>query len=93
MSSKPSLGRQPSSGSFYRKDPPPPPSAAATSRVVAAPPPYTSTPSSSSITKKAPPPPPPLKPKPSFNVKYATALFDFEAQVSRPHCPGSFRSA
>ena len=57
------------------------------SRVVAAPPPYTSTPSSSSITgvsgKKAPPPPPPLKPKPSYGaVKYATAIFDFEAQVS-----------
>ncbi|WVQ99579.1 hypothetical protein IAU59_006715 [Kwoniella sp. CBS 9459] len=53
------------------------------SRTVAAPPPYTTTPSSSSIaTKKAPPPPPPLKPKPSFNqVKYATAIFDFEAQA------------
>lgn len=53
------------------------------SRTVAAPPPYTTTPSSSSITKKAPPPPPPLKPKPSYNAaKYATALFDYEAQVS-----------
>ncbi|WVF71288.1 hypothetical protein IAT40_006091 [Kwoniella sp. CBS 6097] len=53
------------------------------SRTVAAPPPYTTTPSSGSIaTKKAPPPPPPLKPKPSFNqVKYATAIFDFEAQA------------
>ena len=60
------------------------------SRAVAAPPPYTSTPSSSSITgvsgKKAPPPPPPLKPKPSYSaVKYATAIFDFEAQVSGLH--------
>ena len=52
-------------------------------RTVAAPPPYTTTNSSSSITKKAPPPPPPLKPKPSYNaVKYCTAVFDFEAQVS-----------
>lgn len=52
------------------------------SRTVAAPPPYTSTPSSASITKKAPPPPPPLKPKPSYNsAQYATALFDYEAQV------------
>ncbi|OCF33015.1 hypothetical protein I317_04269 [Kwoniella heveanensis CBS 569] len=53
------------------------------SRTVAAPPPYTTTPSSGSIaTKKAPPPPPPLKPKPSYNqVKYATAIFDFEAQA------------
>jgi len=61
------------------------------SRTVAAPPPYTSTPSSSSVTgvsgKKAPPPPPPLKPKPSYNaVKYATAIFDFEAQVSPSRC-------
>ena len=55
-------------------------------RTLAAPPPYTSTPSSSSVAsvgKKAPPPPPPLKPKPSYSaVKYATAIFDFEAQVS-----------
>ena len=52
-------------------------------RIVAAPPPYTTTQSSASITKKAPPPPPPLKPKPSYNaVKYCTAIFDFEAQVS-----------
>ena len=52
------------------------------SRIVAAPPPYTSTSSSGSVAKKAPPPPPPLKPKPSYNaVKYATAIFDFEAQV------------
>lgn len=60
------------------------------SRVVAAPPPYTTTTTSSSSIagiagKKAPPPPPPLKPKPSYNaVKYATAIFDFEAQVCRP---------
>ncbi|KAK1924314.1 hypothetical protein DB88DRAFT_463882 [Papiliotrema laurentii] len=52
------------------------------SRTVAAPPPYTSTSSSGSVAKKAPPPPPPLKPKPSYNaVKYATAIFDFEAQA------------
>lgn len=54
---------------------------------MAAPPPYTSTPSSQSlatqgsIKKKAPPPPPPLKPKPSYGATYATAIFDFEAQV------------
>jgi amphiphysin len=57
-------------------------------RTVAAPPPYTSTPSSSSIgsiKKKAPPPPPPLKAKPSFGPKYATAIFDFEPQVSRTY--------
>jgi len=60
------------------------------SRTVAAPPPYTTTPSSSSI-KKAPPPPPPLKPKPSYTaVKYATAIFDFEAQVSAAwRCTGA----
>nr|XP_031863366.1 uncharacterized protein CI109_001241 [Kwoniella shandongensis]KAA5530438.1 hypothetical protein CI109_001241 [Kwoniella shandongensis] len=59
------------------------------SRSVAAPPPYTSTNSTSSVArtssiagKKAPPPPPPLKPKPSYNaVKYATAIFDFDAQA------------
>lgn len=56
--------------------PPPAPGA------VAAPPPYTTTLSSGSIKKKAPPPPPPLKPKPSYGTKYATAIFDFEAQVS-----------
>lgn len=49
-------------------------------RTVAAPPPYTST--NSSTAKKAPPPPPALKPKPSYSaVKYATAIFDFEAQA------------
>ncbi|ORX35804.1 hypothetical protein BD324DRAFT_631775 [Kockovaella imperatae] len=55
--------------------------AAPPTRTVAAPPPYTSTPSSASI-KKAPPPPPPLKAKPSYSAKrYATAIFDFEAQA------------
>ncbi|WVR06950.1 hypothetical protein IAU60_003986 [Kwoniella sp. DSM 27419] len=59
------------------------------SRTVAAPPPYTTagagagaSPTASAIGKKAPPPPPPLKPKPSYTqVKYATAIFDFEAQA------------
>ena len=84
IASKPGgIGRQVSSGStFEKKLPPPAPG------TVAAPPPYTTSPSSQSITtqgsikKKAPPPPPPLKPKPSYGTKYATAIFDFEAQAS-----------
>lgn len=85
-SSKPAVGRQVSSGSAYEKKTLPPPVGGAGH--VAAPPPYTSSPSSQSITtsgsikKKAPPPPPPLKPKASYGAKYATAIFDFEAQVS-----------
>jgi amphiphysin len=87
IASKTTLGRQVSSGgsAFEKKTLPPP-----AGGVVAAPPPYTTSPSSQSITtqgsikKKAPPPPPPLKPKPSYGTKYATAIFDFEAQVCRP---------
>jgi amphiphysin len=87
VASKATLGRQVSSGgsAFEKKTLPPP-----AGGVVAAPPPYTTSPSSQSITtqgsikKKAPPPPPPLKPKPSYGTKYATAIFDFEAQVCRP---------
>ncbi|ORY32784.1 hypothetical protein BCR39DRAFT_464181 [Naematelia encephala] len=76
IATKPSfLDRKDSSGSYG--------TAKADSPVGArtlAPPPYTSTASSSSITKKAPPPPP-LARKPSSNVVYATAIFDFEAQA------------
>lgn len=85
IASKPGLGRQVSTSSAYEKKTLPPPVGGA---AVAAPPPYTTSPSSQSITtsgsikKKAPPPPPPLKPKPSYGATYATAIFDFEAQVS-----------
>ncbi len=76
-SSKPSLDRKDSVPLAAKASP------GFTPRTVAAPPPYTSNASSSSITKKGPPPPPPLKPKPSYNaIKYCTAIFDFEAQVS-----------
>ena len=70
IASKSTLDRKTSTSSY----------SSPTSRTVAAPPPYTSTASSGSI-KKAPPPPPPLKPKPSFNAQYATAIFDYEAQA------------
>lgn len=55
------------------------------SHAVSAPPPYTAPAvgngTNSTAGKKAPPPPP-LKPKPSYNnVKYATAIFDYEAQA------------
>ncbi|ADV20384.1 hypothetical protein I315_01487 [Cryptococcus gattii Ru294] len=55
------------------------------SHAVSAPPPYTAPAAgngtNSTAGKKAPPPPP-LKPKPSYNnVKYATAIFDYEAQA------------
>ncbi|ODN82003.1 hypothetical protein L202_02330 [Cryptococcus amylolentus CBS 6039] len=78
--------RTPTTYALDRKDSPdtyasekrlPPPSAPA---AVAAPPPYTA--GGTAVGKKAPPPPPPLKPKPSYNaVKYATAIFDYEAQA------------
>lgn len=53
---------------------------------VSAPPPYTApaagVATTSTVSKKAPPPPPPMKPKASYNnVKYATAIFDYEAQA------------
>ncbi|RXK37065.1 hypothetical protein M231_05653 [Tremella mesenterica] len=76
LSSKPSFKKEDSYSSPVQRTLPP-----STSGGLAAPPPYTSTLSSGSI-KKAPPPPPPLKAKPSFApVKYATAIFDFEAQA------------
>ncbi|KAJ2928909.1 hypothetical protein H1R20_g8355, partial [Candolleomyces eurysporus] len=73
------------SGSYKKAPPPPPPS----SSLHAPPPPYTpsaSTSSASSVaaTKRAPPPPPPLKPKPKPpvpQIKYVTAVYDFDAQA------------
>lgn len=61
---------------------PPPPQ----SHAVSAPPPYTApaagVATTGTVGKKAPPPPPPMKPKASYNnVKYATAIFDYEAQA------------
>ncbi|WVQ72630.1 hypothetical protein IAR50_002189 [Cryptococcus sp. DSM 104548] len=75
------LDRKDSSGSYGEKRLPP----ASASHAVNAPPPYTAPATgtgTNTLGKKAPPPPPALKPKPSFNaVKYATAIFDYEAQA------------
>ena len=80
-SSRQTLDRKTSTSTYDSKAgvaPPP-------GRTMAAPPPYTSSPASATAgdVKKAPAPPP-VKPKPSFGApkKYATAIFDFEAQVS-----------
>ena len=76
------IDRKSSQSSYAPKQVETPATYTSASRLTA-PPPYTSTPSSGSISKEAPPLPPPLKPKPSYNkVKYATAIFDFEAQAS-----------
>ncbi|WVO16121.1 hypothetical protein L204_103788 [Cryptococcus depauperatus] len=55
-----------------------------TAQNAAAPPPYApfNAAGSSTVGKKAPPPPPPSKPKASFTaVRYATAIFDYQAQA------------
>lgn len=71
--SKGGLDRKVSSGSYAGRSPEP-----------AAPPPYSPSSGASVVGKKAPPPPPPLKPKPGAAPKqYCTAIFDYEAQVSR----------
>ncbi|KAF8167874.1 hypothetical protein B0H34DRAFT_779449 [Crassisporium funariophilum] len=68
----------------YKKAPPPPTS----SSQAAAPPPYSASYSanastSAAATKRAPPPPPPLKPKPkpTPQITYVVALYDFAAQT------------
>jgi len=78
--------RAASTSAAFKKAPPPPGSSLAPP-----PPPYSvsptssvhSTASASAATKRAPPPPPPLKPKPkpTPQIKYVVALYDFAAQV------------
>ncbi|KAF9569792.1 BAR-domain-containing protein [Agrocybe pediades] len=83
----PPPSRSVSGASAYKKTPPPAP--AASSYQAAAPPPYSAASSNSSsaaaaaAAKRAPPPPPPLKPKPkpTPQIKYVVALYDFTAQT------------
>ncbi|KAF8203738.1 hypothetical protein BJ912DRAFT_940947 [Pholiota molesta] len=81
--------RSVSAASSYKKAPPPPSSGGAGFSQAAPPPPYTATSSAGSAAsaaaaaKRAPPPPPPLKPKPkpTPQIKYVVALYDFAAQT------------
>ncbi|TFK40932.1 hypothetical protein BDQ12DRAFT_646537 [Crucibulum laeve] len=83
----PPPARATSIGAGYKKAAPPPPSSASHA---APPPPYTpgstgpsAAASAAAAAKRAPPPPPALKPKPkpTPQVQYVVALYDFAAQA------------